>query len=817
MISTPATTHTAAEIARALDKTPRAIRMALADVPHTSLDVVNGGEVKRWSWAALPKAIRDELDGAAVAKNFRDGAAMLAAPAHLDADKEAKLTALRALWAATTEDYRTKAVNLQRALLASLRAYDAGELAGAELEARGLADYTRLHGHTVSPRTWRFMFQRTRDRARTPADYAKPELFLDENCAIRRELPAALSFDECFGPLHLMIGGFHNPTAPTPGECEALWARACELFHPRTTDRHFKRALLDFLWHFAPRLALSKEALRVNLGRKLDAWQSAEHRATALRDKRRSKAGEKVSAPFAQSDLDTIISFSLFNCGARLAQGVRELRTLGFHSNLSLDMLGYLGTQAQASTRDKSYVPTRLREAVRHELAMLKPHRIGPRAADGESAWLTRDWSAVPSMFAITMDDLTPPTYMWTRDSSGKVILTRGQCLAAVDCRSWRILGFSLQPDRNYNSHVIRTLITRVCSDRGLPNIFYLERGIWESSKLIKGNAVGREMRETGEPFSWPECEHGLTEFGVKFIHAIRPRSKIVERVFGALQSLMEGEPGYCGREERKDRPEDLAKKMYAVEHGEDPSKHFYSFEQWEERLGELCEKYNAERQCGDVLDGLSPNQAFEQCMDNANPPTRFGADCRYLLAHQKVTKLVGNNGVTLSFGKERFTYRDAQTGALRGQTVLCWFDPDAPEHLVITDMNRKNPISVERAVAVLPFDDESEHFRHEIGKAQAHSGHARARYRVLRTGFKESFRRVIPDRAAAELGATIELKRAERSTEQRAQESLHRKAARLCEELGMPTALARHANAEQVQGWADMLDVQREATKETP
>ncbi len=565
---------------------------------------------------------------------------------------------------------------------------------------------------------------------------------------------------------------------------------------------------MDFLWHFAPSLAISKEALRVNLARKLDRWQRAEHRATALRDGRLSKAGELRAAPFAQNDLDAVIAFSLFNCGARLAQGVRELRALGLTSGLSVEMIEYLGTETQALTRDKSYVPTRLRDAVRHELAILKPHRIGPRAADGNSAWLQRDWSAVPSMFAITMDDVTLPVYFWTVSPEGKMILTRGQCLVSVDCRSWRILGFSLQADRNYNGHVIRTLITRVCSERGLPKIFYFERGIWMSSKLIKGNATGREMRESGEPFSWPECEHGLNEFGVKFIHAIRPRSKIVERVIGALQSLMEGEPGYCGREERVDRPEDLSKKMYAVEHGEDPSKWFYSFEQWEQRLGELCEKFNAERQCGEVLDNLTPDQAFERCMDKNDPPTKFGPDCRYLLAHQKITKVVGNNGVTLTYGKERFVYRDAQTGALRGQTVLAWFDPDAPEHLVITDLNRKNPISVPRAEKVLPFDDESEHFRHEIGKAAAHSGHARARYRVLRAKFKTSFRQVIPDRAAQVLGAQIENQQAERAEEKREHQSLRRRALRALERAGMPTSLVPDDLTEDVvRGFEDMAE----------
>ena len=808
MTASPA--FTAAAIARALDKAPRSIRRTLDEVPHSSVAVVNGSEAKAWALDALPKSLREELDARATAQNFRDAASMLAAPGAPAWQPRLSLNEV-------AEEHRRKAVQLQRALLPALERYDAGELAGAELETQGLADYARVFGHSVSLRTWRYVFQRTRERAGGAAEYSRLELFLDDNCARRRELPTALNFDESFGPVHRLISGFADPTTPTAKEQEALWCQVCKVFAPREMDRRFKRALLDFLWHYAPRLAISQEALRVNLGRKLDRWHAAESKAVALRDGRLAKRGEERAPAFAAADLDAIIAYSLFNCGARLAQGVRELREAE-DSKLSREMRRYLGSEfCGTAPQNKSYVPDRLREAVRHDLAMLKPHRIGSRAADSSTAWLSRDWSAVPSMFAITMDDLTAPVYFHTRDKAGKVILTRGQVLMAVDCRSMRILGFSLQPDRNYNSHVIRTLITRICSERGLPKIFYFERGIWMSSKLIKGNALGREMRDAGEPFSWPECEHGLSEFGVKFIHAIRPRSKLVERVFGSLQSLMEGEPGYCGREERKDRPEDLAKKMSAVDHGEDAAKWFYSFTQWEERLHALCEKYNAERQCGEILDGQTPNDVFESCEDMKNPPEKFGPECRYLLAHQKISKVVGNNGVTLQFGKERFVYRDRQTGPLRGQTVLCWFDPDAPEHLVITDLHRKNPISVERSEKVLPFDDESEHFQHEIGKAQAHSAFARARYRVLKVGFREDFRRVIPDRSALELGEMIEKQRADRVTATRENESLHRKAARLHEALGMPTALVpREVTPDYVQGLEDMRAATRAATEET-
>lgn len=813
----PALHFTAATLAAALDKAPRTIRRGLDGVPHSSVETVNGGEAKTWALDALPKGLREELTTCAKTQNFRDAAALLQHHGQPTAGKEQKLNALRDLWSQAADSAREKAIKLQRALLPALGQYDAGELAGADLEQRGLDDYARHFGRKkVSARTWRFLFQRTRERARTPDDYQLPHLFLDENCPRRRVVPDALNFDDAFGPLHAVITSFGDPLVPTPKEQEALWFKVCKIFQPHEAERPFKRGLLEFLWNFAPALAESQDALRVNFGRKYARWNKS-FDPQALADGRRGKLGVPRAAVFLQSDLDTILGFSLFNCGARLSQGVRELRDLGDESGLSREMRKFLGSEFLGTApENKSYVPQRLREAMRHELAMLKPHRIGPRAADGTSAWLQRDWSAVPAMFAITMDDLTGPVYFWTYDQAGKVILTRGQILMAVDCRSLRVLGFSIQCDRNYNSRVIRTLITKTCAERGLPKVFYLERGIWLTSKLIKGNALGAEVREAGLPFSWPECEHGLLDLGVKFIHAIRPRSKLVERVFGLLQDRMEGEPGYCGREERKDRPEHLAKQMYAVEHGEDPSKWFYSFEQWEERLHTLCETYNADRQCGEILQGQSPNQAFESCQDVNNPPEKFGADCRYLLAHQKISKVVGNNGVTLTFGKEKFVYRDAQTGALRGQTVLCWFDPDAPDQLVITDLNRRNPICVERAEKVLPFDDESEHFRHEMGKAQAHSSFARARYRVLKVGFREEHRRVVPDRAAAELGQQIEQHRAEHTAAQRTHESLQRKAARLCEQLAMPLALARDATPEQVQGWEDMLAVQRESLKET-
>ena len=106
----------------------------------------------------------------------------------------------------------------------------------------------------------------------------------------------------------------------------------------------------------------------------------------------------------------------------------------------------------------------------------------------------------------------------------------------------------------------------------------------------------------------------GLREFGIRFIHSIRPRSKTVERIGGLVQDLMEAEPGYCGRNERVDAPESLRKQMAEVEARKvHPSRYFYSYDDWNRRFGEIVDEYNAARQEGRILDGdvtrYSPHQ----------------------------------------------------------------------------------------------------------------------------------------------------------------------------------------------------------------
>src|ERR1035441_7853158 len=188
------------------------------------------------------------------------------------------------------------------------------------------------------------------------------------------------------------------------------------------------------------------------------------------------------------------------------------------------------------------------------------------------------------------------------------------------------------------------------------------------------------DFRKT-EPFGFAEISQGLREFGITFKHAIRPRTKVVERVGGMFQDIAEAEPGYCGRDERRDAPESLRKQMaeVAARKGH-PSKNFYSLDQWNQRVGQLVNQYNAEPQQGHILAGLSPEQAFEAHMNQNNPPMQFSAGLRYLLANDKRLAQVTTNGVTIQIGKTKFNYRGREIAHLIGREVVAWFDPENPE-----------------------------------------------------------------------------------------------------------------------------------------
>jgi hypothetical protein len=318
-----------------------------------------------------------------------------------------------------------------------------------------------------------------------------------------------------------------------------------------------------------------------------------------------------------------------------------------------------------------------------------------------------------------------------------------------VDQRSRRILGFALIPRKSYDSLNIRSHFVNVAKEFGLCRRGVIwERGLWEKSKLVKGRA--------DSDFVPPEeAELGLRELGVEFIHRRSPKAKIVERILGLLQCRMEGEPGYCGRNEMVERFEDFVKVKADIEARRiDPCTVLYSFEQWETRLAEICADYNRTAYGLDTaLDGLSPEKAYQTMQNQNDPAVKLPASALNLLCNHRRAVKVTADGVVFECGKREFVYRSGQTGALIGRKVLIWFDPESPDVGYVTDLQGKNPFAVERVNSIPTVGASREQMAEEMGKLRSHQAPIRARYRTLKANFQQAFRGVIVAPETAERG----------------------------------------------------------------
>jgi len=208
------------------------------------------------------------------------------------------------------------------------------------------------------------------------------------------------------------------------------------------------------------------------------------------------------------------------------------------------------------------------------------------------------------------------------------------------------------------------------------------------------------------------------------------------------------------------------------------------------------------------MLNGHSPDDAFAQWQRPGDPQIKFDAACRYLLAHHRRAVKITGNGITLRFGRNVFTYRNHITGRLIGQTVLAWFNPETPELLSVTDMDRKNAFAVERANALPAMD--------AMHQANAHMAHTRAYYRTLKSAQPVAFRRNVVDRATSALGREIGEQQAQLEQKQKQQVSRTRTVHRRAEELGLPVSILDTQSPDADEYTRLMVEAKREAAQES-
>ena len=787
----PQTLFTAARIAVALEMKRQAVQWHLRNVQPAGKAIVAGQEANGWTLAQLPDLLRDRLTAAARQQSCRTVADLLDMPRKpwQPAIALDKLAPERVL----------QATKLREALMPSLiRQHDS--IATAEFEALGLEDYRRSHGHRISTRHWRELFMRTIRRDKGAEDWNRLEIYLPDRLK-QNNAPAAMvseALAEDFAELEGFIAACTNPHAPNKTECAGVWTLAFEKFTAMVQagepEKSAARRVRHFLAARAAFLAVSRDALCIAWKRKLQAFKNASGDAKALRDGR-AENGARFALP--ENDRDLLIARAVHTYLGDIAPAWRDLLRKGF----SLDVVGrYAGRAGK-----KSHVPASVMGSIAPEVEILTVMHRGKRAFDSIKGFVTRSYDGIYSLQCISGDDFTLNTYFYVPDGNGGFDLTRGQVILFIDFRSLRILGWALEPRKSYSSLTIRSLCTHVFGEFGVPEILYFERGIWKSATLLKGKS---------EPFGFAEISQGLREFGITFKHAIRPRTKVVERIGGMFQDIAEAEPGYCGRDERRDAPESLRKQMAEVAARKvHPSKYFYSLDQWNQRIGQLVTQYNTEPQQGHILAGLSPEQAFEAHMNQSNPPIQFNAGLRYLLAHDKRLARVTLHGVTIQVGKTKFNYRGEEIAHLVGREVLAWFDPENPETIVVTNPDRTNPISVARSENPNALESliapESGTLGRELSRIEHQASHMKTRFNVIKAKFPLPQRQLLATAQAMELGEEITAQKNERKETTNHHQRQRSQANQLTQRTGIvvPDRAIENVNPESARFLADFIN----------
>lgn len=770
---------TASRIARHLGRTRQHVYQQLARIVPDGEQLVSGQRAKAWSADSLPRQISDYLKTKARLKGRPSVPALLSDPAPR---YESEIPFAKIAPAA-----REKALKLQRAQRSFIMLRNSEEAKMAEFARRGVEEYRRVFGHPISARHWRNLFDRTIERDNGNEEWDWIELYVEENPPrISTTLPIATARERGLEVLESALTPLVGVTSLKVQQRLYLWMKVCDELQLQVQsgahEKKTKRAILKTLLA-SGLLGADKEAIRRTLN---NQWQRYQKNGGRLSDGR-SARDSRVKLP--EADRDTLIGRSL-DCGGRERQAFRELRDRGELSAKTL-------ARTIANPRDKSHLPASISREITPEVNRLMPLHRGEREHELRGPYVPQDDSRIAAGQVMQLDDVTLPVYYWEHDpdSPSGIYFGRGQWILAIDVRSRMVLGHALHSAPVYNMRIVRSLLLRVHDEFGLPEALLLERGMWKTAKIIKGDEL--DITHT---------ELGLREFGIRFQHRTRPCGKIIERVIGLLQNQMERVPGYAGRDERHDRFERTQEQALAVTSGrEHPSKNFLHKSDWLRQLDDIIRRYNHERQEGKLQ--ATPVETW-----NANllkqGTVHLGEKARFLLAHHKKPVKVQSRGIRLPASLGGGLYYNEVTGRFAGQRMIAWINPDELEAIVLTSLDlRDGPHIVDRAEALSPIGATEGELASAQAQIAAHNGYARTRYRVIQDHLaRRTFRRLLVDRPTAELGERVTTQSTAAKQERQKKARAVNTAQRLVRQRGMNVQVDTK-NAARAKAAADLID----------
>jgi hypothetical protein len=674
---------TAAQIALALGKSPQAVRRHLCEVHPTGTRIVGGNEAAAWSVEQLPTPLKNALAGESVRSHC--------AGDDMVQRIETLLAMPRTRWKPPVPMDKICDADIQLAtnLRDALRPWLAGQhdsrLSCAEIESRGVADYKRIFGNSITTRYWRELFMRTIRRDNGAEEWNRLEIYLPDRLK-QKTAPTAIVSEALaadFAEIESFIAACSNPHVPNKAECAGIWTLALEKFsalvHAGELDKRASRRVRQFLFARAPFLASSRDALWIAWQRKLERFKAANGDAKALRDGRENN-GDRVVIP--ASDLDLLRHAAAVECGGRINTAWRSKYV-------------QLSDTTRGRYPDQWNCPAKVYDLVNRELvdALYNRHHGGKRAVRRMIGGLHGDrWANIPSMHSWVVDDVTSNIEVAFKNSDSSTSLILPQIIAVMDSASRKWVGWSISNDKAPTAELVCDAVLDGFRRNNIPKQLWVENGfVFGKSLLINGKTD--EMERT--------VVSGLAQYGCTIHHfgKMNPQAKAeLERSFEAVQRLMEPHPGYTGRHQMIDAPEDFKREQRLILSGKvEATKFRYTLDEFKLVMARLIAEYNSTPQHGH-LKGLSPDEAFAAMQDASDPPIEYDPQLEWLFSNEKSIVEVRTGGVKFSHRSTGRTIRvrGGQLADLIGKELWAWVDRKDASMVTFMDLDFANPFTME-------------------------------------------------------------------------------------------------------------------------
>jgi hypothetical protein len=665
---------TAAQIAAALGKkTPQAVRKLLRGVRPAGVRIVAGNEAAAWTVEQLPAPLRERLDDEA-AKQRCIGCNELRRI-------ETLLSMPRRQWQPPIpldrihDDVIGHATKLREALKPFLIQQCDPGLSSEEWKQRGVDNYHRIFGNRITPRYWDELLTRTLRRDSGAEEWNRLEIYLAERLKEKnpeaKRVSAAMAED--FANLESSIAACTNPHAANTAECLGVWTLALQKFKSLVNDgeqeKSAARRVRQFLFARAPFLAASRDALLKAFHRRLEALKNAKGDLKALRDGREEN-GNRVDIPAA--DIDRLRASAGLANGARINAAWREKYPL-------------LSESTRARYPDPFKCPAKVYELVNRKIvdALHARHHGGKRAVRKIIGGLHGDrWANIPAMHSWAMDDVTSNIEVAFKNPDGSTSLILPQIIAVMDSPSRKWVGWSISNDKAPTAGLVCDAALDGFRKNNIPKELWVENG-WVFGKSLLVN--GKED-DAGRTIVTGLAQYGCTvdHFGIK-----NPQAKAeLERSFEAIQRLMERHPGYTGRHQMMDAPDEFKREQRLINSGKvEATKFRYTLEEFIVVMAKLIGEYNATPQHGH-LKGLSPNEAFKALANPNDPPIEYDPELEWIFSNEKTI-------VTVEIGGVRFSHRSSgRKIRVRGGRLVnlvgkeLWAFVDRKDSSMVTFMN---------------------------------------------------------------------------------------------------------------------------------